>query len=407
MVRNPVMALDGRLLAYSCRTRLNPRVGPIAADGSLSSVSVNRWWDQVRAYVRSAPLTYTWLAVLLATTLVQHQLTERTLRRLLQSTSTNLHHLASDPLRVLFQSLLWIDGSYWWPYLVIFTVFLAPAERWLGHLRWAVLGLLCHLGATYLSEGYLYWTIQQAAASPRLIDARDVGVSYFVVGIVGVLFYRVPRRWRWGYLAAVGGLVVGGLLYQTNFTSLGHLCALLLGLACYPLTRRRRARAAYTPAVAISDDDLGHLRRCVELAREALDAGDQPFGSLLVDAKGVVRFEDRNRTKDGDSTRHPEFEIARWSTSHLTPGERAAATVYTSGEHCPMCAAAHAWVGLGRIVYAVSTAQMVGWLQMWGVTASPVAPLPISTIAPGVPVDGPAPELAEEMKAMYEVTFKR
>jgi hypothetical protein len=50
---------------------------------------------------------------------------------------------------------------------------------------------------------------------------------------------------------------------------------------------------------------------------------------------------------------------------------------------------------------------MVGWLQMWGVSASPVAPLPISTIAPGIDVDGPAPELAEEMKSMYELAFKR
>ncbi len=371
-------------------------------------MNVNRVWEQVRSYVRSAPLTYTWLVVLLATTLVQHSMTARTLRQMLQSTSTNLHHLASDPLRVLFQSLLWIDGRYWWPYLLVFTVFLAPAERWLGHLRWAIVGLVCHVGATYLSEGYLYWTIERAAASSRLIDARDVGVSYFVVGIVGVLFYRVPKRWRWGYLALVVTLVGGALVLRTNFTSLGHLCALLIGLACYPLTRRRRTPvSAYTPAVAISDEDLGHLRRCVELAREALEAGDQPFGSLLVDANGVVRIEDRNRTKDGDATRHPEFEIARWSTSHLTPDERANATVYTSGEHCPMCAAAHAWVGLGRIVYAASTAQMVGWLQMWGVSASPIAPLPISTVAPGIEVDGPAPELAEEMKAMYEATFKR
>ena len=117
---------------------------------------MNDVWDRVRDYVRSAPLTYAWLAALLATTLVQHQLAPRTLRTLLQSTSTNIHHLASDPLRVLFQSLLWIDGRYWWPYALIFTVFLAPAERWLGHLRWTVVGLLCHVGATYLSEGYLY-----------------------------------------------------------------------------------------------------------------------------------------------------------------------------------------------------------------------------------------------------------
>lgn len=367
---------------------------------------VDQVWDRVRGYVGSAPLTYGWLAVLLATTLVQHQLAARTLRRLLESTSTNIHHLASDPLRVLFQSLLWIDGRYWWPYLLIFTVFLAPAERWLGHLRWLAVGLLCHVGATYLSEGYLYWAIHESGASSRLIDARDVGVSYFVVGIVGVLFYRVPRRWRWGYLAAAVGIVGGALALQTNFTSLGHLCALFLGLACQPLTRRRTTPvAAYTPAVVISDEDLRQLRRCVELARDALEAGDQPFGSLLVDAGGSVLIEERNRISGGDGTQHPEFAIARWSTTHLTPDERAAATVYTSGEHCPMCAAAHAWVGLGRIVYAASTAQLVGWLQMSGVTPSPVAPLPISTIAPAVRADGPAPELAEEMKALYDKAF--
>ncbi|MDP9165858.1 MAG: nucleoside deaminase [Actinomycetota bacterium] len=162
--------------------------------------------------------------------------------------------------------------------------------------------------------------------------------------------------------------------------------------------------------MAISDDDLKHLRRCVALAREAQHAGDEPFGSLLVDAAGEVRIEERNRVNagplGGDATRHPEFEIARWSTSHLTPEERAGATVYTSGEHCPMCAAAHAWVGLGRIVYAASSAQLVGWLQVWGASTSPVAALPISTIAPNIDADGPAPEFAEEMKAMYETTYR-
>ena len=158
--------------------------------------------------------------------------------------------------------------------------------------------------------------------------------------------------------------------------------------------------------MAINDEDLGHLRRCVELARSALDAGDEPFGSLLVDADGEVRFEDRNQVKDGDATRHPEFEIARWATSNLSPAERVRATVYTSGEHCPMCAAAHAWVGLGRIVYATSTKQLSGWRSEWGTAPSPVAPLPISAIAPGIEVDGPAPELAEAMKALYEAKFR-
>ena len=191
-------------------------------------------------YVKSAPLTYTWLVVLLITTIIQHTSRARHLRALLAKESTNLHHLASDPIRVLIQSLLWIDGRYWWPYLVVFTLFLAPAERWLGHLRWLVVGLVSHTGATYLGEGYLYWRIQDAVSSPRLIDARDIGVSYFVVGIVGVLTYHVPRRWRWPYL--VTALVVFGvvLALRRDFTNVGHFSALLIGLGCYPLTRSRQ-----------------------------------------------------------------------------------------------------------------------------------------------------------------------
>jgi tRNA(Arg) A34 adenosine deaminase TadA len=157
--------------------------------------------------------------------------------------------------------------------------------------------------------------------------------------------------------------------------------------------------------MTLSARDLDHLRRCVELAREALEDDDEPFGSVLVDADGVVRFEDRNRVSGGDHTRHPELAIARWAAANLTPDERRSCTVYTSGEHCPMCAAAHAWVGLGRIVYAVSSQQLAGWLAEWGAPAAPVAPLPINQVAPGVPTTGPSPELAEEMKALHRRRF--
>jgi hypothetical protein len=66
-----------------------------------------------------------------------------------------------------------------------------------------------------------------------------------------------------------------------------------------------------------------------------------------------------------------------------------------------MCAAAHAWVGLGRIVYAVSSAQLTEWRAGWGADPSPVVPLPVQQVAPGVPVDGPAPELEDEMRTLH------
>ncbi|MEV5431562.1 nucleoside deaminase [Streptomyces sp. NPDC052701] len=153
--------------------------------------------------------------------------------------------------------------------------------------------------------------------------------------------------------------------------------------------------------MVVKDAELPYLRRCVELAAEALEAGDEPFGSVLVGGDGTVLGEDHNRVTSGDRTRHPEFELARWSATHLTPVERAAATVYTSGEHCPMCAAAHAWVGLGRIVYVASSAHLAGWLADLGVPAPPVRTLPVQEVAPGVTVEGPVPELVEQVRALH------
>ncbi|MFE5398936.1 nucleoside deaminase [Streptomyces sp. NPDC056568] len=153
--------------------------------------------------------------------------------------------------------------------------------------------------------------------------------------------------------------------------------------------------------MTVEDAELPHLRRCVELAAEALEAGDEPFGSVLVGADGTVLAEDRNRVASGDRTRHPEFDLARWAAAHLTPEERAAATVYTSGEHCPMCAAAHGWVGLGRIVYVASSEQLRGWLAELGAAAAPVRALPVHEVAPDVTVEGPVPELSAEIRALH------
>jgi tRNA(Arg) A34 adenosine deaminase TadA len=157
----------------------------------------------------------------------------------------------------------------------------------------------------------------------------------------------------------------------------------------------------------MDDIDRRHLVRCAELAEEALISGNDPFGSVLVAADGTVLREEYNRAGGGDETRHPEFDLARWAANNMTPADRADATVYTSGEHCPMCSAAHAWVGLGRIVYAVSSAQLVEWRTSFGAAPSPVANLPVQALAPGVKLDGPEPLLAERMKDLHYRAFKR
>ena len=48
-----------------------------------------------------------------------------------------------------------------------------------------------------------------------------------------------------------------------------------------------------------------------------------------------------------------------------------------------MCAAAHGWAGLGRIVFATSTEQLGQWRAELGLPPSPVAALRITEVVPG------------------------
>ena len=152
--------------------------------------------------------------------------------------------------------------------------------------------------------------------------------------------------------------------------------------------------------MTLTEQDLRYLRRCVALAEESLNQGDQPFGSVLVSAQGAVLAEDHNQIHT-NATFHPELALAQWAAEHLSETERAQTTMYTSGEHCPMCAAAHAWAGLGRVVYICSGKQFAQWCDEWGLPPAPVKSLAINDVAPEVTVLGPVPELMSQVKALH------
>lgn len=67
-----------------------------------------------------------------------------------------------------------------------------------------------------------------------------------------------------------------------------------------------------------------------------------------------------------------------------------------------MCSSAHAWVGLGRIVYVASAEQIAGWREELGAPSSPVAVLPVTAVAPDLPVEGPVGELVPAVWALIE-----
>lgn len=157
----------------------------------------------------------------------------------------------------------------------------------------------------------------------------------------------------------------------------------------------------------ITEKDLTHLKHCLQLARTALEAGDKPFGSILVNTDGEVIAEARNRVNEINELAHPEIDLARWAVNNLTEEERKHTNMYTTGEHCPMCSAAHAWAGLGTVIYLSSAEQLNTWLKEMNMSASPVNLLPIQTVAPNIMVKGPAEQLSGEIKELHRQYYKK
>ena len=106
----------------------------------------------------------------------------------------------------------------------------------------------------------------------------------------------------------------------------------------------------------ISDEDLGFLRRAIELAQEARGQGRHPFGALIVNAMGKVLVEARNNAvrPGGEATQHAERLACSKAGKLFTDAELAGSTLYSSTEPCAMCAGAIYWVGIGRVVYGLS-----------------------------------------------------
>ena len=157
----------------------------------------------------------------------------------------------------------------------------------------------------------------------------------------------------------------------------------------------------------MDDRDLAHLRRCIELAAEARAAGDHPFGSVLVGGDGRVLVERRNRVvSDKDVTSHPELVLVQWASMHLDDAARAAATMYTSCEHCAMCSTAFYWAGLGRLVFAFSGEQIRALVP----DSAPKLALDTREVfsrgnRPGILVEGPAAEVEAEARAVLADFF--
>ena len=101
--------------------------------------------------------------------------------------------------------------------------------------------------------------------------------------------------------------------------------------------------------------DLEFMRAAIDVARDAREKGNHPFGALLVDEhKNVILCAENTVISERDCTGHAETNLVRRASKKYTRDFLANCSLYASTEPCPMCAGAIFWANIRRIVFGLS-----------------------------------------------------
>ena len=153
------------------------------------------------------------------------------------------------------------------------------------------------------------------------------------------------------------------------------------------------------------DRMLAHLRAANAVALEAADHGHHPFGAVLVGPDDSVIMRQGNL----DTVRHAETELARRAAAAYRPDFLWSCTLVTTGEPCAMCTGTLYWANIGRLVYGYEEKDL---LALTGDHAeNPTMNLPSRAVLDSgqkdVEVQGPFPEIVEELLAPHRSFWKR
>ena len=100
--------------------------------------------------------------------------------------------------------------------------------------------------------------------------------------------------------------------------------------------------------------DLRLLRRTKEIAHEAMERGNHPFGALLADKDGNILIEQGNAFSEGGSAYHAETILLLKAAKTYSPEFLKSCTLYSNFEPCCMCTGALYWTNVGRLVFGAT-----------------------------------------------------
>ena len=103
--------------------------------------------------------------------------------------------------------------------------------------------------------------------------------------------------------------------------------------------------------MAWSETDLRHMRKAIDAAKVAGQAGEVPVGAVVV-VDGEITGRGINRTfSDNDPSAHAEVVAIRAAAAQADNPRLAGATLYVTLEPCPMCMGALVQARIDRLVF--------------------------------------------------------
>ncbi|MFH9065205.1 rhomboid-like protein [Streptomyces coeruleorubidus] len=194
------------------------------------------------------PFTFGYAIVLCVTSLISAYADPALVHALLQGSSTDVAHLVRTPELVLVGSALWLAGGVASPFAIGFVLVLTALERRIGGLRTAGVFLLGHVLATLATEVPVGLAVLAGQLPGSSLHRLDYGVSFGVAAGTGALAGLLPPWLRVPLLAGFGGMLLQDLLALSDpMTDWGHLIALAIGVATWPVVRRWQMRGPRSP----------------------------------------------------------------------------------------------------------------------------------------------------------------
>ena len=107
--------------------------------------------------------------------------------------------------------------------------------------------------------------------------------------------------------------------------------------------------------MTLKSTDAGpFMAKAEEMLRQAVAAGDQAYGAVIVKDGQIVGFGPSRVVVNGDPTAHAEMEAIRDAAARLKTQDLSGCTMVSTSKPCPMCETAAYWARLDGLIHGQS-----------------------------------------------------